>query len=133
MWSCTTNTCYEVKNISNKKYLRKNEFRISTHPDVISTRGDTHVVYVSAKQGHNAKVNVITHSSTFFGEPTEPLYKNPDITSKDPRLSRFSVPRWHNDNTIKEKPKKGFWRLHKVDKIAIKKFNKKYAKNCKNK
>lgn len=120
-----------MKIISGKKYLRKGEFRVSTHPDVISPRGDTHVVYVSAKQGHKAKVNVITHSSTFFGEPTKAMHKNPDITSKDPRRSRFSVPRWHSDKTIMEKPKKGFWRLHKADKIAIKKFNKKYANNYK--
>ncbi len=116
-------------NISNKKYLKKNEFRISTHPDVISPRGDTHVVYVSAKRGHKAKVNVITHAKTFFGEPTVEMYLNPNRVnsnkSKNKKPSRFSVPRWHSDTTIKEKPE-GFWKLHKMDKIAIKKFNKKY-------
>ncbi|MBQ8738158.1 MAG: hypothetical protein IJZ04_01540 [Clostridia bacterium] len=114
-----------------KKYLRKNEFRVCTHPDVISPRGDTHVVYVSAKHGHKAKVNVITHSLTFFNEPTIKMRKNPNIVSKDPRPSRFSVPRWYSDKTIEKKPEKGVWRLHKVDKIAIKKFNKKYANNYK--
>jgi hypothetical protein len=117
--------------IISKKYLRKSEFRVSTHPDVISPRGDTHVVYVSAKRGHKAKVNVITHAKTFFGEPTEEMHLNPNRVKskkiKDKKPSRFSVPVWHSDTTIKEKPK-GYWKLHKNDKIAIKKFNKKYAK-----
>lgn len=117
-----------MKVISNKKYLRKSEFRVSTHPDVISPRGDTHVVYVSARRGHKAKVNVITHSETFFGKPTEKMYLNPNRTDKkDSRPSRYSVPVWHSDTTIEEKPKKGYWLIHKRDKVAIKKFNKKYG------
>ena len=114
-----------------KKYLRKNDIRICTHPDTVSPNGDNHNVYITAKRGHKSKVNVITHSPTFFGEPTEKFNKNPNISSKDKRPSRFSVPRWYSDKTVKEKPLKGTWRISKSDRTKIKKFNKKYDNNYK--
>lgn len=118
---------FEVVFISKKKYLQKNEFRYNTNPAVKNPSGNGHVGYVSAKHGHKAKINIITHSETFYGEPTQKLSKNPNKESKDPRPSRFSVPRWENDKYLKDFPK-GYWRLDKADRIAIKKFNKKYEK-----
>ena len=118
-----------VKNIS-KKYLRKNEFRYNTSPRVKRPDGKGHVSYVSARLGHKYKINVITHSPTFFGKPTKELSSNPEIGSKYKGVSRFSVPVWEKDIYLKNKAN-GIWRLTKADKIAIKKFNKKYANNYK--
>ena len=89
--------------------------------------GRGHVAYISARQGNNFKINTITHATTFYGEPTVKFSTNPNLSSKDTRPSRFSVPRWQNANSLKANPK-GYWRLSKVDRIKIKKFNKKYAK-----
>lgn len=117
----------EVNVIAKKKYLQKNEFRYNTNPAVQNSLGEGHTAYVSAKHGHKSKINIITHGKTFYGEPTVKMSKNPNKESKDPRPSRFSVPRWENDNYLKESPK-GYWKIHKADRIAIKKFNKKYEK-----
>lgn len=118
--------------MSNKKYLRKNEFRYNISPNVQRRDGRGHVAYLSAKKGHKAKINVITHSDRFFNEPTQPLSKNPEIQrdgnrAKDKRTSRFSVPVWENDKYLQEKPR-GIWHMSKEDRIKIKKFNKKYSK-----
>ena len=113
-----------------KKYLKKNEFRYDTNPAVRRPDGRGHVVYVSAKQGHNAKINVITHAKTFFDEPTIKLQRNPNRMSTYKSPSRFSIPVWEKDKYLIT-PEKGYWRLDKRDRIAIKKANKKYAKRRK--
>ncbi len=113
--------------MSKKKYLQKNEFRYDRSPNVTRHDGKGHVVYVSAKHGHKSKINVITHSDKFFNEPTMKLTKNPNRQSKDSRQSRFSVPVWEND-TYLEAPKSGYWKFIKKDRIAVKKFNKRYKK-----
>lgn len=113
--------------MSKKKYLRKNEFKYDRSPSVTRHDGKGHVVYVSAKHGHKAKINVITHSEKFFDEPTKQLGKNPNRESKDSRQSRFSVPRWESD-TYLESPKSGFWKFTKKDRKTVKKFNKHYKK-----
>ena len=113
--------------MSKKKYLGKNEFRYDTSPKVRRPDGKGHNVYVSVKQGHRAKINVITHSRSFFDEPTEDLSYNPNPSKPDARKSYFSAPRWENDEYLKQKSS-GIWRLHKKDRIKIKKFNKRYEK-----
>ena len=116
-----------MSKISKKKYLRKSEFRYNKNPVVINPKGEGHTVYVSARRGNKWKTNIITHSNTFYGEPTVPMHKNPDRSKPSSRRSYFSVPRWEQEQYIKDKPK-GYWKLDKKDRIAIKKFNKKYNK-----
>ena len=113
--------------MSKKKYLRKNEFRYNANPDVARPDGRGHMAYVSAKYGHKSKINIVTHSRTFYDEPTTLMRVNPDRMSTYKKSSRFSVPRWENDKYLKS-PQGGYWKLSKEDRIAIKKFNKKYAK-----
>lgn len=113
--------------MSKKKYLRKNEFRYDTSPKVRRPDGKGHNVYVSLKQGHRARINVITHSKSFFNEPTQELRYNPNPSKPDKRISYFSVPRWENDAYLKNKSS-GTWHLHKEDRIKIKKLNKRYGK-----
>ena len=119
-----------VNSVSEKKYLQKNEFKYVKSPAVLRPDGKGHVGYVSARRGHKAKVNIITHSKTFFGEPTFEMHKNPDRETTYKKPSRFSVPRWENDKHLKE-PEAGYWKIDKKDRIAIKKVNKKYEKKRK--
>ena len=97
------------------------------HPDVVRKDGKGHVSYVSAKQGHKAKINVITHSPKFIGETTYPLKQNPDRTSSYKTQSYFSKPVWQSDVYLST-PKNGYWKLSKADKKSIKKVNKKFKK-----
>ena len=113
--------------MSKKKYLKKNEFKYNKNPAVKNPKGEGHTAYVSARRGNKFKINIITHAKNFFGEPTVPLHKNPHRDKPSKKPSNFSVPRWEQEQYLKEKPK-GFWKLDKKDKIAIKKFNKKYNK-----
>ena len=115
--------------MSKKKYLRKNEFRFFTNKNYLSKKGDPHPAYISARQGHKFRFNVVTHTKTFFNEPTTPLSSNPNKLSKDPRVSRVSVPRWANankENFSEERLSKHQWRFSKKDLSAVKKLNKKY-------
>ena len=107
-----------------KKYLRKNEFRYDTNPKIARPDGKGHNVYVSVKHGHKAKVNVITHSKTFFGEKTIELNDNPNKSKFDNRKSRISIPFWENDNYLKNYSK-GTWYMSKQNKSIIRKTNKK--------
>ena len=109
------------------KYLRKNEFRYNTNPEVKNPRGEGHVAYVSVRHKRNSKINIITHSKTFYGEPTERLSQNPEKSKISERESRFSVPRWEHNSFLKETPK-GVGKMSNEDRKKIHKFNKKYAK-----
>lgn len=108
-----------------KKYLRKNEFRYNTNPNVKRKDGKFHIAFVSAQKGHKKKINIITHSKTFFGKPTLVLSNNPNKSKFDKRPSRASIPVWETDNNLKDKAK-GVWVMSKKDKYKIKKFNKKH-------
>ena len=108
-----------------KKYLQKNEFRYDTNPLIRKKNGEGHNAYVSAKQGHRAQINILTHSDTFFGEPTFELDQNPERSKPSKRKSRFSKAVWENDKHLKE-PSRGTWVLSKKDRAKIKKVNKKY-------
>ena len=110
-----------------KKYLRKNEFRYSTSPNVLRHDGKGHPVYITAKYGHKTKQNVITHSMVFFNQPTEKLIKNPNRMSKDKRPSYFSVPFWDDDKHLTPL-NYGYWKMSKDDRKRIKNFNKKTQK-----
>ena len=108
--------------------MRKNEFRYNSNPDVKNPKGKGHVAYVTVRHGKRSKINIITHGSSFYGEPTELLLINPNRLSKDTRPSRFSVPIWESNTYLKDFPKVGYWKMSKADRIKIKKFNKRYKK-----
>ena len=110
-----------------KKYLRKNEFRYDTNPRVRNKKNKGHVAYVSVTHGNRSKVNIITHSGSFFGESTKELSKNPQIDKKDKRKARVSVPRWEENRHIQGKPF-GTWHLTKKDRSMIRKINRNYKK-----
>lgn len=110
--------------ISKKKYLRKNDFYYNTNPVIKNPKGEGHMFYATAKHGHRVKGNIITHGKAFFGEPTYPLRKNPNRESSDKRKSRFSIPYWEKDKHL-VKPNKGYWKMSKADRAAIKKVTKK--------
>ena len=117
------------------KYLRKNEFRYNKNPEVMNPRGEGHVAYVTVRNKRHSKINIITHSNTFFGKPTEELLRNPEKNKKrnswrSSEKSRFSVPVWEKNSNLKEKPK-GIWRMSNEDRKRIHKFNKKYEKQRK--
>lgn len=115
------------ESISQKKYLRKNNFYYNTNPKIKNPQGEGHMFYGSAKHGHRVKGNIITHGKTFFGKSTYPLSKNPNRESTDKRPSRYSIPYWEKDKYL-VKPDKGYWKMSKADRIAIKKTNKKSGK-----
>lgn len=115
------------------KYLRKNEFRYDSNPEVKNPRGEGHIAYVTVRHKKNSKINIITHADNFYGEPTTKLAVNPERSKKTKpkeNPSRFSVPRWEKNSFLKE-PAKGFWKMSKQDRKAIRKANKKYAKQKK--
>ena len=109
-----------------KKYLRKNEFRYNTGPKVIRPDKKGHPTYISARYKNKYKFNVITHSETFFDEPTHKLVTEPNRARSKiiKKPSRFSSPRWDNINNFGDKLEN--WKLGKKDRKTIKKFNKKY-------
>lgn len=107
------------------KYLRKNEFRYNTNPDVKNPRGEGHIAYVTVRHKKHSKINIITHSGKFYGEPTTTLEENPNRSVPSKRVSRFSVPRWEHNSFLKDKPQ-GIWKMSKKDRKTIHKFNKKY-------
>ena len=72
-----------------------------------------------------SRTNIITHSTSFYGEPTVELKKNPDLSKPSGRKSGFSVPRWENNSYLTEKPK-GFRRMSNADRKNIHKFNRKH-------
>ena len=113
--------------IAKDKYLRKNEFKYNKNPEVKNPRGEGHVAYVTVRHKKRSKINIITHSQSFFGEPTERLKHNPNPSKSSKRESRFSVPRWEHNSNLVDKPK-GVWRMSNHDRKKIHKFNKKYAK-----
>jgi hypothetical protein len=111
--------------MAKNKYFQKSEFRDYINPKHLSKNKKPHKAYISVKSNNAYKFNVITHSSTFFGEDTKPLKTNPKINSKDIRQSKVSVPRWANKSnfgkTIASKTK---WHMTKQNKTIIKKWNK---------
>ena len=113
--------------IAKDKYLRKNEFRYNKNPEVKNPRGEGHIGYVTVRHKKRSKVNIITHSSTFYGEPTQLLRKNPELSRLSKKPSRFSVPVWEKNTHLQEAPR-GVWRMSNEDRKQIHKFNKKYAK-----
>ena len=116
--------------IAKDKYLRKNEFRYNKNPEVRNPRGEGHVAYVTVRHKKKSKINIITHALNFFGEPTEKLNCNPELSKSSKRPSRFSVPVWEHNSNLVDKPK-GVWRMSKEDRKKIHKFNKKYARKQK--
>ena len=114
-----------------KKYLTKNEFRNYKNPNYLSKSGKPHKAYISVRHKDNYRFNVITHSSSFFGEKTNELEENPDKNFNRPAYkikSKFSIPVWDKKNNFSEEKLSG-WRLSKNDKKKIKKINKRYLKN----
>ena len=116
--------------VAKDKYLRKNEFRYNTNPELKNPRGEGHIEYVTVKHKKAYKVNTITHAENFLGEPTQELKENPNRSKPSIRKSHFSVPHWEKESNLKNKAI-GLWKMSKADKKTIRKFNKKYAKKCK--
>ena len=114
-----------MRKISKDKYLRKNEFRYNTNPEVKNPWGEGHVAYVTVRHKNKSKINIITHSKQFYGKPTEELNQNPNPSKPSKRKSRFSVPVWELNSYLKDKPN-GVWRMSNSDRKKIHKFNKKY-------
>ena len=117
----------DVIRIAKDKYLRKNEFRYNKNPEVRNPRGEGHVAYVTVRHKKRSKINIITHANSFYGEPTQPLRKNPERSRPSKRPSNFSVPVWESNSYLKEQPK-GVWRMDNQDRKNIHKFNKRYEK-----
>jgi len=115
-----------VIDISKDKYLRKNEFRYNTNPEVKNPRGEGHIGYVTVRHKKHSKINVVTHAQNFYGESTYPLKKNPNVSKPSNRISRVSVPVWEKNSYLKDKPQ-GDWKMSKEDRKTIRKINKKYA------
>ena len=112
-----------------KKYLRKRTFKYNTHPSVLKRNGKGHVSYVTAKRKKKSKVNIITHSQTFFNAPTKQLLDKPEKSGKNKKTSRFSQPRWISDTYLKEP--KGTWVMSHRDDRRIRNANKKFTRTGK--
>ena len=108
-----------------KIYYKKANFKYDTSPNVRRPDGKGHVVYQTVTHKGKSKVNVITHSNTFYNQPTYPMAKNPNRKSSDKRQSRFSVPVWESNKHLKP-VRGGYWKLDKRDKKLNKKINKKH-------
>ena len=113
--------------MAKNKYLRKNEFRYDTNPEVKNPRGEGHVAYVTVRNKKRSKINIITHSKSFYGEPTYPLAGNPNPSKSSKRPSYYSVPRWERNSYLVDEAK-GVWRMSKENRKRIRKTNKKYGK-----
>lgn len=108
------------------KYLRKNEFRYNTNPEVANPRGEGHVAYVSVRHKKRSKINIVTHAKSFYGTPTYPLLNNPNHSKSSNRQSYVSIPVWEKNTFLKDKAK-GVWRLSNQDRKTVRKINKKFA------
>ena len=113
--------------MTKKKYLRKNEFRYNTNPDVKNPRGEGHMAYVTVRRKKHSKINIVTHAKNFYGEPTYPLHRNPNVSKPSKRTSYVSVPVWERNSYLKDKPD-GVWRMSNQDRKMVHKINKKHAK-----
>lgn len=115
---------------SKKKYLRKNNFRYNTNPNVLNLHNEGHTAFITAKHGHKAKINIITHSKEFYGMPTKELSQNPNKANPSKKKSRYSIPVWENEKYLKDNAK-GYWKISKRDNKQIRKDNKKYERTGK--
>lgn len=96
----------------------------------MNPRGEGHIAYVTVRHKKRSKINIITHSKEFYGQPTEKLRHNPNPSKSSKRESRFSVPVWELNSYLKDKPK-GVWRMSNADRKKRHKFNKHYEKSNK--
>ena len=117
-----------MKILAKNKYLRKSEFRYNKNPNVINARGEGHTAYITVRHKNRSKINIITHSTTFFGKPTKRLRYNPNPSKPSKKPSYFSIPVWESNIYLKDKPK-GFWKMRKCDKKLIRNENRKYYRN----
>lgn len=115
---------------NNAKYLTKNEFRLYNNPNHLSKEKRSHPAYINLRRGQFVRFNVITHSKSFFDEPTMELFANPNRRSKDPRPSRISAPRWGHIGIFSSfRLPKQFWRISNDDLARVRKWNKKKEKS----
>ncbi len=114
--------------MSEKKYLRKNEFRFDLNPEHLNKKGEPHPAYISAKYKHMLKANSITHARyTTDGKQTFDISENPNKLSKDKRQTRISPPFWQNEKKF-SKDKSSNFRFSNKTRKQIKKYNKKFNK-----
>ena len=101
--------------MSNTIY-RKNEFRYGKRNSPMGR----HPVYISAESTDKYKVNVITHSDTFFGQPTKELIDNPDK-----RKNRISIPVVIDKSEL-QNHRLNNWKMSKQNTKIRKKLDKRY-------
>ena len=113
----------------NKKYLRKNEFRMDNNPKHFGTKKRPHPAYITARYGHMYKANIVTHSKmTTDGHSTYELSENPDKLSKDKnRKTRISPPFWQNEKHFGSEKLANF-RFSNRTRKQIQRYNKRFKK-----
>lgn len=107
-----------------KKFRRVSYFRKFIKEGSLSKNGQGHPAYVSAVRGDRSRINVLTHSMTFFEKPTMKLHDNPEVGSSYKEISRFSVPSFEkNSDLVKIE---GKWSFSKRDQQKVDLFNLRY-------
>ena len=107
-----------------KKFRRVSYFRKYNKKGTLSKSGQGHPAYISAVIGDRSRINVITHSKKFFGEPTTKLRDNPDLNSSRSNVSRFSVPVFEKNSNLSKIA--GKWAFSKRDQERVDRFNEMY-------
>lgn len=119
--------CYkkELFNMSNKKYLRKNEFRIDYNREHYGKNEKPHPEYITARYGYKYKANFVTHSrKTSDGKLACDIDENPNKLSTDKKHTRISAPYWQNEKQFNNEKLSNFRFSNKTRKYIIK-INKK--------
>ena len=109
----------------NKKYLRKNEFRIDLNPEHRGSNGEPHPAYITARIGRKFKANTVTHARIVNGVETLALDENPNKQSKDTRKSRISPPFWQGEKQFSKQKLPNF-RFSNRSRKKIRKYNNKF-------
>ena len=108
-----------------KKYLRKNEFRLDLNSNHMGKMKKAHPAYITARQGHYFKANIITHSKNVNGVKYFVIDENPDKLSKDKRKTKISPPYWQTDKQFSNYTLNNF-RFSNNTKKSIRKYNRKF-------
>lgn len=108
-----------------KKILTKNEFRFDTNPVHMGKKKEPHPAYITARQGHNYRANIITHAAKAGKLSTFKINENPNKLSKDKRPTRISAPYWQSDKLFTKGTLSNF-RFSNQTRKEIRAINKKF-------
>lgn len=108
-----------------KKILTKNEFRIDINPDHMGKKKEPHPAYITARDGHNYRANIITHARKAGDKQTFIISENPNKLSKDKRPTRISAPFWQSDKKFSKETLSNF-RFSNQTRKEIRSINKKF-------